>query len=114
MDALARCSAFVAAAGFWALVFVAGYLDGVVFPPLVRCGAAGSAAGEGTGEATGDEAHFGGRAYAWDLAGAALGALLCGAVWIPQYSLYGAMWAVAGVLLAALLALSSLPPADRG
>jgi len=106
VDGLAWCPALLAASGFWVLVFAAGFLDGIVFPPLVRCGAEGSAGA--------DEARFGGRAYAWDLAGAALGALLCGAVWIPQFSLYGSMWAVAGVLLAALLALSPLPTADRG
>jgi spermidine synthase len=118
VDGLAWCPGLLAASGFWVLVFIAGFLDGIVFPPLVRCGASGSpealsSAEGGPDGAEAREAHFGGRAYAWDLAGAALGALLCGAVWIPLFSLPGAMWAVSGVLLAALLALSSVPSADR-
>ena len=90
-----------AAAGFWALVVLAGLLDGASFPVLVACG-------RGTGEE-----RFGGWVYASDLAGAGAGALLCGAVWIPLFGLSGAMLAVTAILAAALASLLSLGPTAR-
>ena len=93
-DLLAKpANTTAAAAGFWALVVAAGFLDGATFPALVAWGAR-----------RGDQG-CGGRIYAWDLAGSALGALFCGAVWIPVFGLSGAMYAVAALLVASWLAL---------
>lgn len=85
----------LAAAGLWLLVLLAGLLDGATFPPLVLLGAA-----------EGDE-RFGGWVYAMDLLGAGLGAVLCGAVWMPLVGIAVTLLAVAGVLAAAALALAA-------
>jgi spermidine synthase len=75
----------MAAAGFWVLMLVVGFLDGLTFPPLVAL------FGEEQGRA-------GGWAYASDLVGAGAGALLCGAIWLPAFGVWGASLATAGIL----------------
>jgi hypothetical protein len=85
------------AAGCWLLVFAAGVLDGAIFPLLAS---------------RGQDAHdsrFGGWAYAADLAGAAMGGLLCGAVWLPLFGLAGAMGLAAAVLSVALISFVLAP-----
>jgi spermidine synthase len=95
----------LAAGGFWAFSLAAGFLDGAVLAALVACGRA--APGE----------RLGGWAYGFDLAGSGLGALVCGAAWIPLVGLGGAMLATAGLVaagLAAVLALRRAGPESAG
>jgi spermidine synthase len=88
-----------AAAGFWVLALVAGALDGALVPALVTLGA----------DREGRRA--GGWVYGFDLVGSALGAVLCGGLWIPLVGMAGAMLAVGGILVAAGLAIATFRPA---
>ncbi|MBI4863754.1 MAG: hypothetical protein HY815_26360 [Candidatus Riflebacteria bacterium] len=81
-----------AVAGFWGLVFATGLLDGAALAAIVSCRSA-----------SGSD-RWAGRVYAMDLSGASLGALVCGAAWIPLAGLTGAMTVVAALVTAALLA----------
>ncbi|NQT51373.1 hypothetical protein HQ576_04950, partial [bacterium] len=90
-------------AGFFGLVFVAGFLDGATFPALVS-----------TLRRTGAE-RAGAWVYAADLLGAGVGALATGALLVPILGTGGALGLVAATLLAALAALSlSTRSAGRG
>jgi spermidine synthase len=89
-----------AAAGFWVLALVAGALDGALVPALVTLGA----------DREGRRA--GGWVYGFDLVGSALGAVLCGGVWIPLVGMAGAMLAVGGILVAAGLAIATFRPGE--
>lgn len=77
-----------AAVGFWGLMLATGFLDGLTFPPLVTL-------------LSSDGKHAGGAAYAADLLGAGTGAVLCGAIWLPAFGIWGASWGTAGILVLA-------------
>lgn len=85
-------------AAFFALVLVAGFLDGATFPCLV-----GSMRGLGL-------SRPGAWVYASDLAGAALGALATGALLVPVVGNAQALGLVAMVLAAALVCLCAYRP----
>jgi spermidine synthase len=80
-------------AGFWIAMSAAGFLDGAVLPALVLSGAVT------------EDTNWTTRLYAFELMGAGLGALLCGAVWVPYFGLAGATLGLAGIVAMPLLAL---------
>ena len=76
----------LAASGFWGLTIVSGWLVGSVFPMLTAQGP-----------------HRAASIYAADLAGAAVGAALCGTLWVPLVGLTSSILALALVLVTALV-----------
>lgn len=94
---LADLPSVLAAGGFWALVLLTGLLDGAAITALADFGRTA---------ARDDAAPSGAGVYAADLGGAALGAMLAGAAWIPLFGMPGAAAATAAILVAAALAMA--------